>query len=107
MDSLSRNIDSSQRTSVIFKAKLILLHENDFDEALDIMRSVEDKYYVKTKIIFGIISNWIVVIIFNVKLYFVTSIKEQRLKRDTVYKWVFYINSNSMIEDVISHEYLK
>jgi len=36
-------LDSSQRTSVIFKAKLILLYEIIFhDEALDIMRSVED-----------------------------------------------------------------
>ncbi len=41
---LSRNIDFSQRTSVIFKAKLILLYEIIFDEALDIMRSVEDEY---------------------------------------------------------------
>ncbi len=54
---LSRNIDSSQRTSVIFKAKLVLLYEIIFDEALDIMRSVEDEYNVKTKTIFGIISN--------------------------------------------------
>ncbi len=51
-------LDSSQRTSVIFKAKLILLYEIIFhDEALDIMRSVEDEYNVKTKTIFGIISN--------------------------------------------------
>ncbi len=65
--------------------------------------------YVKTKIVFGIISNWIVVVIFNVKLYFVTSVEEQRLrgKRDTVHNWVFYINSSSMIEDVIIHEHLK
>ncbi len=55
---LSRNIDSSQRTSVIFKAKLVLLYEIIFhDEALDIMRSVGDEYNVKTKTIFGIISN--------------------------------------------------
>lgn len=74
-------LDSSQRTSVIFKAKLILLYEIIFhDEALDIMRSVEDEYNVKTKTIFGIISNWIVVVIFNVKLRFVTLVEEQRLK---------------------------
>lgn len=78
---LSRNIDSSQRTSVIFKAKLVLLYEIIFhDEALDIMRSVGDEYNVKTKTIFGIISNWIVVVIFNVKLRFVTLVEEQRLK---------------------------
>ena len=54
---LFENIDSSQRTFVTFKAKLILLYENDLDEAIDIMRSVEDKYYVKMKIIFKMISN--------------------------------------------------
>jgi len=54
---LLENIDSSQRTLVIFKAKLILLYENDLDEAINIMRSVEDEYYVKMKIIFKMISN--------------------------------------------------
>jgi len=44
---LLENIDSFQRILVIFKAKLILLYENDLDEAIDIMRSVEDEYYVK------------------------------------------------------------
>jgi len=54
---LFENINSLQRTFVIFKAKLILLYENDLNEAIDIMRSVEDEYYVKTKIIFKMISN--------------------------------------------------
>jgi len=47
---LLENINSSQRTLVIFKVKLILFYENDLNEAIDIMRSVEDEYYVKMKI---------------------------------------------------------
>ncbi len=35
----------------------LLLYENNFDKELDIIRSVEEEYYVKTKIIFEIISN--------------------------------------------------
>jgi uncharacterized membrane protein len=54
---LLENINSSQRTLVIFKVKLILFYENDLNEAIDIMRSVEDEYYVKMKIIFRMISN--------------------------------------------------
>ncbi len=54
---LLENINSSQRILVIFKAKLILLYENNLDEAIDIMKSVEDEYYVKMKIIFKMISN--------------------------------------------------
>jgi len=54
---LFENINSSQRILVIFKAKLILFYENDLDETIDIMRSIEDEYYVKTKIIFKMISN--------------------------------------------------
>ncbi len=104
---LLENIDSSQRTLVIFKAKLILLYENDLDEAINIMRSVEDEYYVKMKIIFKMISNWTVNVIFDVKLHLVTSVEEQRLKRDIVHNWIFYINSDSMIKDVIIHKYLK
>lgn len=68
---LSRNIDSSQRTSVIFKAKLVLLYEIIFDEALDIMRRVEDEYYVKTKLSSGSsrTESSSLFVIFNVKLY--------------------------------------
>ncbi len=54
---LFENIDSFQRIFVIFKAKLILLYENNFDKVIDIMKSVEDEYYVKMKIIFEMISN--------------------------------------------------
>jgi len=54
---LFENINSLQHTLVIFKAKLILLYENDLDEAIDIMKSVEDEYYVMMKIIFKMISN--------------------------------------------------
>jgi len=54
---LLENINSSQCILIIFKAKLILFYENDLNEAIDIIKSVEDKYYVKTKIIFEMISN--------------------------------------------------
>jgi len=54
---LFENIDSSQHILIIFKAKLILLYENDLDEVIDIMKSIEDEYYVKMKIIFKMISN--------------------------------------------------
>ena len=104
---LLENINSFQRTLVIFKAKLILLYENDLNKVIDIMRSVEDEYYVKMKIIFKMISSWTVNVIFDVKLHLVTSVEEQRLKYNIVHNWVFYINSDSMIEDVIIHEYLK
>ncbi len=104
---LFENIDSFQRIFVIFKAKLILLYENNFDEAIDIIKSVEDEYYVKMKIIFEMILNWTVNVIFDVKLHLVTSVEEQRFKHDIIHNWVFYINSDSMIEDVIIHEYLK
>ncbi len=53
------------------------------------------------------ISNWTVNVIFDVKLHLVTSVEEQRLKRDIIHNWVFYINSDSMIKDVIIHKYLK
>ena len=104
---LFENINSSQRILVIFKAKLILFYENDLDETIDIIRSVEDEYYVKTKIIFKMISNWTVNVIFDVKLHLVTSVEEQRLKHDIIHNWVFYINNDSMIKDVIIHKYLK
>jgi len=54
---LFENINSFQCILIIFKAKLILLYENDLDEVIDIMRSIEDEYYVKMKIIFKMISN--------------------------------------------------
>jgi len=54
---LFKNINSLQRIFIIFKAKLILLYENDLDEVINIMRSIEDEYYVKMKIIFEMISN--------------------------------------------------
>jgi len=54
---LFENINSFQRIFIIFKAKLILLYKNNLNEVIDIMRSVKDKYYVKTKIIFKMISN--------------------------------------------------
>ncbi len=54
---LFENINSSQCIFVNFKAKLILLYENNLDEMIDIMRSVEDEYYVKMKIIFKMILN--------------------------------------------------
>jgi len=44
---LFENIDSSQCIFIIFKAKLILFYENDLNEAINIMRSVKDEYYVK------------------------------------------------------------
>ena len=104
---LFENINSFQRIFIIFKAKLILFYENDLDKVIDIIRSVEDEYYVKTKIIFKMILNWTVNVIFDVKLHLVTSVEEQKLKHNIIHNWVFYINSDSMIKDVIIHEYLK
>lgn len=63
----------------------LLLYENNFDKEFDIIRSVEEEYYVKTKIIFEIISNRIVVVIFDyVKLHFVTSVEEQSVRDSSV-----------------------
>ncbi len=59
------------------------------------------------KIIFKMILNWTVNVIFDVKLHLVTSVEEQKLKYDIIHNWVFYINSDLMIEDIIIHKYLK
>ncbi len=64
------------------------------------MKSVEDEYYVRMKIIFEMISNWTVNVIFDVKLHLVTSVEEQIFKHDIIHNWVFYINSDLMIEAI-------